>query len=1050
MGEKRLASSVGIQAVWGKSHKEHVPEHILDNNPNTYWQSIPYDGESYERMYDHYRYLEIVLDGLYELEAVQVWTKVDGSYSHYYIYASEDGRDYQKIVSKTDDTPSSLEGDRHVVNVRASRLRINMAYHSQSVESNLVHLSLTGHYLGQACLVEDEIQIEQWQGSSWQEEWERFETDSIYARQKVLSEMRQLVGRVLGEQWQDNFIFEMVDIDSEGDWFSLSDAVDGRICIQGNQGLSLASGFNYYLRHYIHIDYTPLFASQTRIDDLIPVGSKQVHKARFATRYLLNFTAYSYTMAFWTWEEYQAFLDWAAMNGVNLILDLVGQEEVIRQTLTSFSYTDDDVREYLPGPAYFAWFYMQNLYAMGGPLSSSWFVHRVELGRRIHDRMQVFGMKPVLQGFAGQVPVDFQERYPDAVLTPADSWVGYTRPSMLKTYLVQEEVLEGKKDYFSLLAQQFYACQKSIFGSISHYYAVDPFHEGGDVGDLDLAHIYQHIQKQLLTSDKDAIWVMQQWQGNLDQTRLSLLDRTKILALDLQTDMRQEHQIFEEMGIPWVYNVLHNFGGRMGLDGNLPLLSTDPMDLATNRQYMVGIGVTAEAFENSPIIYQLLFDTNWSSSEINLKTWLRDYAHARAGGLSLQLEQAWDGLLETVYRDKGTYYQGAAESIIQVRPTGEFQAASTWGHMDIFYEQSRLDEVLADFLRAPKNYLASPAYCYDLAQVADQVLHNGAYECYKGLEFARKAGDISAFEALSHYFLSFIDMADRIASTTEKTLLGRWLKAARRVLPDADDWTKDLFEMNARTLITTWGGKRVQSLKDYSNRKWSGLTRDFYGKRWKIWLSNRLADLKGLAYEEENAWVEEDWYLWEARWTHLKSDDLEGAFAYSPDISDEDLFKLAQDVLHTYSYTAYQNRFGKLIPEPINVALGLPVFYQGPNKEAILSCLTNGTTGHGLTCNEKGWHLFELVLPQLVKIEEIQLAFPQLAKDFPYCYRLAYFSDEAEDWIEVDSTNEGSLSANLSIRLECVTKKIRLKLESQLLHCPLSITEIRVLSYTSP
>ena len=38
------------------------------------------------------------------------------------------------------------------------------------------------------------------------------------------------------------------------------------------------------------------------------------------------------------------------------MLDIVGQEEVLRETLTQYGYSDDEVREYLSGPGYYAWF----------------------------------------------------------------------------------------------------------------------------------------------------------------------------------------------------------------------------------------------------------------------------------------------------------------------------------------------------------------------------------------------------------------------------------------------------------------------------------------------------------------------------------------------------------------------------------------------------------------------------------------------------------------------------------------------------------------------
>ena len=115
------------------------------------------------------------------------------------------------------------------------------------------------------------------------------------------------------------------------------------------------------------------------------------------------------------------------MNGVNLMLDIVGQEEVLRETLTQYGYSDDEVREYLSGPGYYAWFYMQNLYSVGGPLPAAWFEQRVELGRRIHDRMQAYGITPVIQGFGGQVPADFQEKNPTSVAASSGTWSGFGR-----------------------------------------------------------------------------------------------------------------------------------------------------------------------------------------------------------------------------------------------------------------------------------------------------------------------------------------------------------------------------------------------------------------------------------------------------------------------------------------------------------------------------------------------------------------------------------------------------------------------------------------------
>lgn len=151
--------------------------------------------------------------------------------------------------------------------------------------------------------------------------------------------------------------------------------------------------------------------SNLKMPETMPsVGERVVIDTPYEHRYALNFCTYSYTMSFWDWDQYEEFLDWCAMNGVNLVLDIIGQEEVLRRTLNEFGYSDEEVKEFISGPAYFAWFYMQNMTGFGGPLPNDWFEQRAELGRKMHDRMQSFGINPVLQGYSGMVPRDFKEK----------------------------------------------------------------------------------------------------------------------------------------------------------------------------------------------------------------------------------------------------------------------------------------------------------------------------------------------------------------------------------------------------------------------------------------------------------------------------------------------------------------------------------------------------------------------------------------------------------------------------------------------------------------
>lgn len=69
---------------------------------------------------------------------------------------------------------------------------------------------------------------------------------------------------------------------------------------------------------------------------------------------------------------------------------------------------------------------------------------------------------------------------------------------MLRTY-----VDNGGKDYFSQMADVFYKAQRDIFGDVTNIYAVDPFHEGGKIEDMNYTKVYETVQKKMMENDED-------------------------------------------------------------------------------------------------------------------------------------------------------------------------------------------------------------------------------------------------------------------------------------------------------------------------------------------------------------------------------------------------------------------------------------------------------------------------------------------------------------------------------------------------------------------
>ena len=199
------------------------------------------------------------------------------------------------------------------------------------------------------------------------------------------------------------------------------------------------------------------------------VPEKPIYRETKAkVRYAYNYCTHSYTSAFWGENQWRNELDWLALNGVNVVLDITAQEEVWRRFLGGIGYTLDEIKAFIPVPAHYVWFYMANMFGLDGPAHDSWFEERTRLARHNQLIMRRLGMQPVLQGYSGMVPVDIKKYGSDVEIISQGTWCAVQRPAMLKT----------DSPAFARHAEMFYRAQREVLGEAS-FYATDPFHEGG-------------------------------------------------------------------------------------------------------------------------------------------------------------------------------------------------------------------------------------------------------------------------------------------------------------------------------------------------------------------------------------------------------------------------------------------------------------------------------------------------------------------------------------------------------------------------------------------
>lgn len=651
-----------------------------------------------------------------------------------------------------------------------------------------------------------------------------------------------LLNRVGGPGTSDRFVTVLDEaLERNGQETFVITSSDGKPCIKGSTLSALTTGIGWYLNHHARVNLTWNDLTTDLSSVPLPLPAEETHSSAAAYRYYLNYCTFSYSMSTWTWERWQQEIDWMALRGINMPLHIIGLEEVWRKLLMEdYGYSASEANDFVGGPGFMAWFGMNNLQGWGGPNPDWWYERQADLGRKMTERMHSLGIEPVLPGFAGMVPSNFRSKTGITAMSQGN-WCGFTRPY----------ILDATSAKFADVAAKYYSRLHEVMGS-SRYYSIDPFHEGGATPS-NVAKAYQSLYNAMDAATPGSQFVIQSWQwSDAQRTCLDNIPKGKLLVLDLYSDGRPGWNNYK--GHETVYCTIFNFGGRTGFFGRFNGIIDGYFD-ARKVSSVKGIGAAPEAIEQTPVMYDLLFELPWLSSKPDPAKWMADYALRRYGADSPLAAEAWE-LLRTSALDCRTALQGPHEAIVCSRPSLTVNNVSTWGGADIFYDRTQVIRAAYSLLDAN---LSGDNYSYDLADISRQALTDYSKALLDGIRQAHAAGDTELFAKRRDAFLQLILDIDRLLATNSLLTLGNWTERARAIaseVPGTTDADRDWLELdNARTLITTWGPKAASEgggLRDYSYRQWNGMLRDFYYKRWKQWFDAGMQAPSG-------GWFQSDW-----------------------------------------------------------------------------------------------------------------------------------------------------------------------------------------------
>ncbi|MEG2969842.1 MAG: alpha-N-acetylglucosaminidase [Akkermansia sp.] len=607
------------------------------------------------------------------------------------------------------------------------------------------------------------------------------------------------------------------------------------IIIKAAHVRELIAGYGWYLKNVAKVHFS---WNGDRLD--LPTPLPRPDKTITITEpwnivFAYNYCTLSYTAAFWDWDRWQHELDFLALSGFTHALVTAGLEKTWKDFLTNLGYPQDKIIKFIPNPAAAAWWNMGNLEGHGGPLSQGQINSEALLGKKIVSRMKQMGMTPVLQGYVGFIPSDFEATVPavkDLKVIPQGEWVGFKRPA----------VIDPTCPAFPKFAEAWYKALHQVYGTTSTMYGGDLFHEGGTSGGINVTKAAQVVQSSMQKASPNSNWVIQAWGGNPSNALLLGIDKEHSLILNLTKNLTNHKGGLRTFnGIPWVWCELANFGGKTGMYGGLPLLSQLGSQLSEYQsQGLIGMGTLSEGLETNPLHYSLFSDRLWTTDDIPLDSWLKDYAIQRYGSAPDSIVEALKSLSTSIYspvRDQ----EGCTESIICGRPSWDIRKASTWSSGEHYYELSDIIKAAQGYLDAANAHpelLKQATFHYDFVDIMRQVLADAAFYQLQATRDAYDMKDEKAFKENVRFFLSLITDMDDILGTDEQFLLGTWQTKALNKGQTPQE--KESMDRAAKMMITTWIAKAPQALNDYSNRQWSGLVNDFYLPRWKNFFEAQL------------------------------------------------------------------------------------------------------------------------------------------------------------------------------------------------------------------
>ena len=555
--------------------------------------------------------------------------------------------------------------------------------------------------------------------------------------------------------------------------------------------------------------------------ETLPVEDVHISaQPHFRERMCMNLTLYWYSVPWWEWEDWKAYIDWTLKARFNILSlwDTPGEDVAWKRAWKRMGVEVSD--NSYSGPPYEIFAPIK--YGVRGPLTEAWREGQSDLNKQITRYARERGMRSLAPAVPGIIPPEYAAAHPEA-RTFELSWAG----------LPNQKYLHPLSPEYHDVGKAFLEEYISLYGN-DHLYWLENYLECDIVGNDE---VQSDVRREIAGANFKALnevdpqgvgiysaWTFlfksQYWTPQLIKESLERMPAERVRVLDQWAEMVPEHKradYFNER--PWHFGMVYSFGGNTNLHGSMPFIEKQFHSVLDDPRatQCVGFYPNEETIHHNYFYYEFLCRLGWNPQEVDLRSFTRDYARERYGVTAAPAMTAALGeLLGSVY---------GSDDLTQPYYWHRLGTGREYFRLQVTDRRAfipHLRKALELMLSVAPALTANPLYLHDLNDVGRQYLAELFNAHVMKIKDVEAALDKTTFEREASLLESLMESVETLLGCDSYYWLSPLIQKAKKLPgapPDVD--------LRVRDIYTLW----ADVIRDYASRDFYELVQGYYRPR---------------------------------------------------------------------------------------------------------------------------------------------------------------------------------------------------------------------------